>query len=137
MPQSRPLPEPTPETLPFWEAARKNELHLQRCADGCGKAYFPPRRFCPRCGSRNTEWFRASGRATLYSYVISHRPAPGFAPPYAIAVVELDEGPRMMTNIVGCEQTQDALRLDMPLTVVFAQQSDTITLPFFTPVTGD
>lgn len=77
--------------------------------------------------------FRASGRAKLYSYVIHQRPAPGFAPPYAIAVVELDEGPRMMTNIVGCPQTPEALQLDMPLEVVFEKQTDAITLPLFKP----
>lgn len=136
MTQARPLPEPTPETAPFWEAARRHELHIQRCAGGCGKVYFPPRNFCPGCGSRAVEWFRASGRATLYSYTISHLPAPGFTPPYAIAVVELEEGPRMMTNITGCAQTPEALRLDMPLTVVFEDQNARISLPFFRPVEG-
>ena len=76
---------------------------------------------------------KASGRAKLFSYVIHHRPAPGFTPPYAIAVVELAEGPRMMTNIVGCPQTPDALVLDMPLEVAFEKQTDQITLPFFKP----
>lgn len=137
MTQSRPLPHPSPETAPFWEAAKRNELHLQRCAKGCGQAYFPPRPFCPHCGSRKTEWFRASGCATLHSYIISHRAAPGFTAPYAVAVVELEEGPRMMTNIVGCEQSPEALRLDMPLIVVFEPQSDTITLPFFAPASED
>ena len=77
--------------------------------------------------------FKASGRATLYSYVINHRPAPPFTAPYSIAVVELDEGPRMMTNIVDCPQTPAALQLDMPLEVVFDKQTDEITLPFFKP----
>jgi uncharacterized OB-fold protein len=77
--------------------------------------------------------FKASGKAKLYSYVIHHRPVPGFTPPYAIAVVELDEGPRMMTNIVGCPQTPEALVLDMRLEVTFEKQSDAITLPLFTP----
>ena len=70
----------------------------------------------------------------LYSYVIHHRPAPGFEPPYSIAVVELEEGPRMMTNIVNCPQTPEALLLDMPLEVVFTQLTDAITLPLFQPV---
>jgi hypothetical protein len=81
--------------------------------------------------------FRASGRATLHSYVINHRPAPGFDAPYAIAVVELDEGPRMMTNIVDCAQTPEALALDMPLEVVFAEQNDEISLPLFRPPAAD
>lgn len=128
----RPLPEPTPETLHFWEGTRAGELRLQRC-DQCRRVYFPPRPFCPKCASRTVSVFRASGRAKLYSYVIHQRPAPGFVPPYAIALVELDEGPRMMTNIVGCPQTPEALHLDMPLEVVFEKQTDAITLPLFKP----
>jgi uncharacterized OB-fold protein len=90
---------------------------------------------CPACGSRNVEWFTASGRATLYSYVINHRPAPGFEDdaPYAIAVVELDEGPRMMTSIVGVPATPEALELDMPLRVRFEQRGD-VSLPVFGPL---
>ena len=89
---------------------------------------------CPACGSRNVEWFTASGRATLYSYVINHRPAPGFEDetPYAIAVVELEEGPRMMTNIVGLPATPEALELDMPLQVRFEPRGD-VSLPVFGP----
>jgi uncharacterized OB-fold protein len=79
------------------------------------------------------EVFSASGRARLHSYVIHHRPAPGFTPPYAIAVVELEEGPRMMTNIVDCPQTPEALGLDMPLEVAFTPMDDEITLPLFRP----
>jgi uncharacterized OB-fold protein len=69
----------------------------------------------------------------LYSYVIHHRPVPGFTPPYSIAVVELDEGPRMLTNIIGCPQTPEALQLDMPLEVVFEPLNDEISLPQFRP----
>ena len=77
--------------------------------------------------------FKASGKGFLYSYVIHHRPVPGFTPPYSIAVVELEEGPRMMTNIVDCPQTPEALQLDMPVEVRFAKQTDDITLPLFAP----
>ncbi|HEY2106371.1 MAG TPA: Zn-ribbon domain-containing OB-fold protein [Candidatus Binataceae bacterium] len=128
----RPLPKPTPETRHFWEGTAAGELRLQRC-DECRHVYFPPRPFCPKCASRKVSVFKASGRATLYSYVINHRPMPPFTAPYSIAVVELDEGPRMMTNIVDCPQTPAALQLDMPLEVVFDQQTDEITLPFFKP----
>ena len=124
---------PTPETLHFWEGAKAGELRLQRC-DACRHVYFPPRPFCPKCASRKVSVFKASGRAKLYSYVINHRPAPGFTSPYSIAVVELAEGPRMMTNIVGCPQTPEALQLDMPLEVVFEKQTDAIALPLFRPV---
>ena len=76
----------------------------------------------------------ASGQAVLYSYVINHRPRPDMgSEPYAIAVVELAEGPRMMTNIVNCPQTPQALVLDMKLRVTFSKQSDAISLPFFEP----
>lgn len=129
----RPLPEPTPETEHFWEGCRSGELRLQSC-DDCAKAYFPPRPFCPSCGSRNVTVQKASGKATLYSYVINHRPRPDFGDePHSIAVVELAEGPRMMTNIVDCPQTPEALVLDMALEVTFEEASETISLPKFKP----
>jgi uncharacterized protein len=128
----RPLPQPTPETQPYWDAAKAGELHVQRC-DVCAHVYLPPRPFCPKCASRKVSWIRASGRASLYSYVIHHRPAPGFVPPYSIAVVELEEGPRLMTNVIDCPQTPEALQLDMPLQVAFVTLSDAITLPVFKP----
>jgi uncharacterized protein len=131
----RPLPEPTPETQHFWDGTKAGELRLQRCEE-CRHVYFPPRPFCPKCASREVAVMKASGKATLLSYVIHHRPAPGFTPPYAIAVVELAEGPRMMTNIVGCPQTPEALQLDMKLEAVFEKQTDAITLPFFKPAGG-
>ena len=131
----RARPVPTPETQHFWDGAKAGELRVQRC-DDCRKAYFPPRPFCPACGSRNVTVVEASGKATLHSYVIHHRKVPGFTPPYAIAVVELEEGPRMMTNIVDCPQTPEALKLDMALEVVFVPMDDTITLPLFRPAKG-
>ena len=131
----RPLPEPTPETAHFWEGTKAGELRLQRC-DSCGDVYFPPRPFCPSCGSRSVKVFAASGKGKLYSYVIHHRPRPGFTAPYAIAVVELDEGPRMMTNIVECEQTPEALQLDMPVEVTFESMNDDIALPLFKPASS-
>lgn len=132
----RMLPEPTPETRHFWEGCRNGELLLQR-NKATGEAYFPPRPFCPKTGSRDVEVFKASGKATLHSYVINHRPRPDIGKdPYAIAVVMLEEGVKMMTNIVNCPQTPEALVLDMPLEVVFEKQSDEITLPFFQPAKG-
>lgn len=130
----RALPKPTPETIHFWEGCRAGELRLQRCTQCDGGSYFPPRPFCPHCGDRNVETYAASGDAILYSYVINHRPRPDMGPdPYAIAVVELAEGPRMMTNIVNCPQTPEALELDMRLRVLFVPQDDSISLPFFEP----
>lgn len=125
----RPLPQPTPETQHFWDGTKAGELRLQRCAD-CGHIYFPGRPVCPACSSRNVEVFAASGKGKLLSYVINHRPHPSFDSPYAIALVELDEGP--MSNIVDCEQTPEALVLDMPLVVTFETNGD-IAIPLFRP----
>jgi uncharacterized protein len=129
---SRPVPRPTPETQHFWDGTRAGELRLQRCND-CQHVYFPPRPFCPSCSSRSVSVFKASGRGKLLSYVINYRPHPAWDGPYSIAIVELDEGPRMMSNVVGCEQTPTALVLDMPLTVTFERASDEIALPLFKP----
>jgi uncharacterized OB-fold protein len=128
------VPEPTPDTQRFWDGCARGELMLQRCRD-CAEPYFYPRPICPACGSTDVEWFRASGRATLHSYVINHRPARGFEDdgPYAIAVVQLAEGPRMMTNIVGVPNTPEDLILDMELQVTFEQRGE-ISLPIFTPL---
>ena len=128
----RAKPKPTPETRHFWDGTKAGKLLLQRCGD-TGRVYFPPRPFSPFTGTRNVEVVEASGRATLYSYVIHHRPVPGFTPPYAIAVVQLEEGPRLMTNIIDCPQTPEALVLDMPLQVAFEAMDDEITLPLFRP----
>ncbi len=129
------LPTPTPETQHFWDGSRGGELLLQRC-DECDEVYFPPRPFCPACASRSVSVFAASGKASLYSYVINHRPHPAFDGPYSLAVVELQEGPRMMTNIVDTPQTPEALQLDMPLEVTFEKLSDVVTLPYFKPAEG-
>jgi uncharacterized OB-fold protein len=131
----RSAPHPTPETQHFWDGTKAGELRLQRCTE-CANAYFPPRPFCPACGSRDVAVFAASGRATLHSYVINHRAAPdsAFEAPYAIAIVELDEGPRMMTNITDAPQTPEALLLDMPLEVVFEPVTEEISVPLFRPV---
>ena len=133
---ARARPKITPETQHYWDGAKQGELRLQRC-DSCAHAYFPPRPFCPKCGSREVSVFKASGNGTLYSYVINHRPlAAGFTEPYAIAVVELEEGPRMMSNILECPQTPEALELDMKLEVTFQKIDDSLTLPQFRPAKG-
>ena len=132
----RPLPVPTPETQDFWDGCLAGELHLQKCTD-CAHTYFPPRAFCPKCSSRSVESFKASGKASLYSYVINHRPRPDFGDqPHSIAVVTLAEGPRMMTNVIDCPQTPEALQLDMALEVTFEKVNDKISLPKFRPAKG-
>ena len=106
----RPLPIPTPETQHFWDGCREGKLLLQQC-DDCEHIYYPPRPFCPACSSRSVSVLTASGRGTLASYVINHRPHPAFGEPHSIAIVELEEGPRMATNVVDCPQTPEALVL--------------------------
>ena len=129
----RPLPSPTPETAPFWEAAKRHELSMQRCND-CQRFYFYPRPFCRYCSSTNVEWKTLSGRGKLHTYVINHRPPPGWdeEAPYVIAIVELDEGARMMTNIVGVsDPTPDKLFIDAPVEVVWNDVNENVTLPLF------
>lgn len=130
---TRPLPQPTPETQHYWDGAKAGELRLQRCGD-CSHVYFPARPFCPTCSSRDVNWFTASGKGTLFSYVINHRAPKGFEAPYIIAVVQLEEGPRMMSNLVDCPQTPEALEIDMPLEVTFVTATDDIAIPQFRPM---
>ena len=119
---------------PLFRAGRHAGGRIASAALQClPQGVFPPRPFCPACAARDVAVFAASGKGRLYSYVIHHRPVPGFTPPYAIAVVELEEGPRMMTNITGCPQTPEALELDMPVEVAFEKLDDEITLPLFRP----
>lgn len=132
----KPAPKPTPESKPFWDGANSGQLRIQKCVT-TGKHFFPPRRYSPFTVGGETEWVDASGRATLYSYVINQRPAPGWENdgPYAIAVVELEEGPRMMANIVGVENTPENLVLDMPLQVQFEARGEQ-QVPVFAPAAG-
>ncbi|MFQ5381771.1 MAG: Zn-ribbon domain-containing OB-fold protein [Dehalococcoidia bacterium] len=132
---SKAAPRPTPETRPYWDGLKEGRLMLQR-SKSTGQAYFPPRPFFPGDPSQEVEWFEASGRGKLYTYVINHRPPPGYEAPFAIAVVELEEGPRLATNIVDCPQTPDALQLDMELELVPHRVDEETWLPLFRPVNG-
>ena len=129
-----PLPVPTPETRPFWEAARRHELQIQACR-ACGTYLFFPRALCPRCFATDLEWRRVSGRGTLHTFTIVERGQRGFplATPYVLAVVELAEGPRMMTNLVGIEPDPAKVRIGMPVEVVFDDVTPEVTLPRFRP----
>lgn len=130
---AKPLPQPTPETQEYWDGLRRGELRIQRC-NACGRGYFYPRPFCPRagCHSRDVEWITASGKGTLATYIITHRGHPAFEAPYVIALVELEEGGRMMTNIVGLEDLEPAnLPVGAPVEIVFQPSEEDITLPMF------
>ena len=130
----RPIPQPSPETQRYWEGCKRHELWLPYCSQ-CQQFFFYPRPFCPRCFSWEIDWRLASGRGTLYTYSIQYRAqAPGFLPPYVTAIVQLEEGPRMLTNLVGIEPDPEQIRCDMPVEVVFEDLTDEISLPMFRPV---
>lgn len=126
------IPTPTPETQHYWDGAREGELRIQAC-NSCGENYFPPRAFCPHCGSRDVRVVKASGKGRLYSYIINHLPSPGYTPPFTVAIVELEEGVRLMTNLLDVEPDPAKLELDMPLEVTFEKLTDEISLPQFKP----
>jgi uncharacterized OB-fold protein len=121
---------PSPDAAPFWEACARGELALPFCT-ACGDFFFYPRAICPRCGSRDVEWRQASGRGRLHTFCIQHQtPLPAFRDrtPFVTAIVELEEGPRMMTLLVDVEPDPAAIRCDMPVEVVFRDG-----LPTFRP----
>jgi uncharacterized OB-fold protein len=127
----KPLPQITPEMAPFWEAARRHQLVVQRCR-GCGAHRFPARDICSRCLSRDAEWALVCGRGTVFSYAVMHQVYhPGFADevPYAVVQVELEEGGRLLTNVVDCPP--DELTIGMPVEVVFEDRTPEVTLPKF------
>ena len=137
MTYGKPLPVLDPESTPFWEACRRHELKIQRCTD-CGQFRFPATRFCPHCQSADAEWVAASGKATVFSWITVRHPVPrdiyAMDVPYVVALVTLEEGVRMPTNIVGC--TPEEVTADMKLTVQFRDVTPEITLPVFAPDRG-
>jgi uncharacterized OB-fold protein len=133
-----PLPTPQPESDHYWERAKAHELWLMRC-DDCGSAYFYPRAICPHCFSRNTRWFPSAGQGTLYAFSIVHRaPRPAFQDrvPYITALVELEDGVRVPTNLVEVEPDPARIKIGMPVEVVFDDVTPDITLPKFRPARG-
>ncbi len=130
----KPIPKATASTQPYWDGTARGELWIQR-SKNTGNYVFYPRSQSPYGIDDELEWVQSSGKATLDSYVISERPAPGFEPPYAIAIVKLEEGVRMLSSIVGVEPTPENLVLDMPLQVEFEQRGE-MSIPVFRP-TGE
>ena len=134
----RPLPSPiTPEAQPYWDGLKENKLMLPKC-DDCGKPFFYPRVLCPNCHSRNISWIQASGRGKLYSFQIAHRSfnrAFKIELPCVMAMIELEEGPRVMSNLINIEPDPSVVKCDMPVEVVFEKQNDDITLALFQPAT--
>lgn len=131
-------PVALPETKLYWDAAAAERLHIQRCRN-CTQCYFPPAPVCPHCTSRDVAWETMSGRATLYSYVITTSPWPLWEHTGAmsVATIALEEGPRLISTIVDCEQSPDALKIDMPLSATWRTFGDGQKLLCFRPAGGD
>jgi uncharacterized OB-fold protein len=127
----QPYPVPNADNAGFWEACRRGELRLQRCT-ACGAFRHHPRPMCPKCGSTDSEWARASGRGVVHTFTIVHGPTlPAFADrvPYNVVAVHLDEGVFMVSNVVDCPP--EDLRIGLPVEVVFEPLNDAITVPKF------
>jgi uncharacterized protein len=126
-----PLPHPTPLSQPHWDGMREGKLRVQRCRD-CGVHTFIPQPCCTSCMGPNLEWVDSSGRGTLYSFTTVHRPQqPAFEVPYTVAIVLLEEGWHMLSNLIDVEP--EKVWIGMPLEVVFHRMNDEITLPLFRP----
>ena len=127
----KPLPTVSDYNRPFWEGARRHELRMQRC-NACRNAWAPNGPVCPHCFSDDYTWEKTSGRGKIASWVVFHKVYhPGFARdvPYSVALVELDEGPRIISNVVGVKN--EDLKIGMPVEVVFEDINDEISLPKF------
>jgi len=121
----------TSDTQFFWDGVRAQRLLIQRCA-GCRAVRHPPRPMCPHCHSLEWDTIESSGRGTVFSFVIPHHPPlPWFPEPYVVALVDLEEGTRLVTNIVGV--APDAVTIGMPVVVRFEHFDDDVVLPLFAP----
>lgn len=130
---NKPLPHIDEENRPWWEALKRHELYVQRCRD-CGELRYYPRAQCTECLSPKTEWLKCSGRGTVYTFTVTNQnQAPGFREslPYIMAYVELDEGLKMLTNIIDCRPEE--AKIGMPVEVVYDDVTPEVTLAKFRP----
>jgi hypothetical protein len=127
------LPVPTPDSEEFWRGCAKGELRMQRCRE-CAELNWFPRGICVVCSSTELAWEKLSGRATVYSYSLVSRPPNDTLPQYVLALVDLDEGPRMLTHLV--DLPVESIHIGMPVTVCFDRRSDAISLPMFSSPAG-
>jgi uncharacterized OB-fold protein len=129
--KGRPYPIVTEDGVPFWLRAKEGVLAIQRCR-ACSKHQMPPWSTCRNCMSVEVEWEKSGGKGSVYSFsVVHHPPYEGLVAPYAFAVIELDEGVRMATNVINCPMSD--VKIGMRVRVVFKPISENITLPFFEP----
>ena len=130
-----PLPVPDPVTKPFWESLKAHALQLQRCG-ACDRFIYYPRAVCPGCLSDDLAWSPVSGRGVVHAFTIPHRhPNKAFAAevPYVVALIELDEGPRLLTTLVDVAPTPEAVQVGLPVEIVYDDVTPEITLPRFRP----
>jgi len=130
----KPLPVLDSDTAKFWEGCKRHELLMQRC-DQCKSYRYPPRSICPKCFSLNARWDKVSGRGEVYTFTVARVPlSPEWVPdiPYVIGVIQLNEGVRIVSNIVGCKI--EDIKIGMTVEVSFDDVTDKITLPKFKPV---
>ncbi len=126
-----PRPAIGADTRFFWDGTRAGELRIQRCGV-CGALRHPPGPMCPRCHAVARDHVKATGRGTVYSYVVHHHPpVPGREPPFVVALIELDEGVRMVGNLIGCPPSD--VHIGMPVQVTFERVDDDLTLPQWAP----
>lgn len=129
--RTRPVPTVQPETAPYWEAARAGRLLLPRCRT-CGRAHHHPRPWCPHCWSQDLTWEEAAGTGEVVTFTVVHQPpSPAFETPYVLAVIELDDGPRMMANVVDVDPS--AVRIGLRVAVTFEPRGE-VALPQFRPL---
>lgn len=131
----QPSISPSPDAARFWDAAAQHRLEIPRC-NACGRHFFYPRALCPLCGSRDVGWVESAGTGVLYSFCIQHRSSvPGLteATPFVTALVDLDEGVRLMSFLVGVPPEPDQITCGMPVRVDFHDLPDDHTLPVFRP----
>ena len=134
MDYKKPLPKPNSDTRPFWDGCRGHQLKFQKCRN-CHHVRWPPSVICPQCYSNDAEWITASGRGTVYTYAVyqqAFHEAFKDDIPYVTAVVELEEGPHLITNVIDCKP--DELKCDMPVEVVWNDVTTEFSLPKFSPV---
>ncbi|MBS3758459.1 MAG: Zn-ribbon domain-containing OB-fold protein [Desulfobacterales bacterium] len=134
---AKPLPQVNADTRPFWQGCRQHLLKIQKCKN-CGLLRWPPAFICPACLSSEVEWVVAKGRGRVYSFAVYHSAyQPGFQDelPYVVALVDLDEGPRMITNIVGCDP--GGVYCEMAVEIVWDDVSEAFSIPKFRPLQGE
>jgi uncharacterized protein len=129
----KPPVHPSPDAVPFWDAAARHELALPWC-NRCAQHFFYPRTACPVCGSRDLDWRAASGRGRIHTFCIQHHSrVPGLAEatPFVTVIVELEEGPRMMSILVDVDPNPETVRCELPVQVAFLDLDDGVSLPVF------